>query len=56
MLYYNMDEGTLISGNTFTGNQGVGGEGGGLQIDENAAGTISKNVFVGNENEEGGGL
>jgi predicted outer membrane repeat protein len=61
MLYYHMDEGTLISGNTFVGNEGDlddddNGEGGGLQIDEHAAGTISKNVFTGNEAGRGGGL
>jgi predicted outer membrane repeat protein len=61
MLYYDMNEGTLISGNTFVGNEGDlddddDGEGGGLQIDEDAAGTISNNVFTGNEAGEGGGL
>lgn len=65
MLYWDMDEGTLISGNTFSenkadGNGGEGGdnggEGGGLQIDDNLGGTITNNRFLNNEADYGGGL
>ena len=61
MLYYDMDEGTLISGNTFSNNKADldddnNGEGGGLQIDDWLAGTITNNKFLNNEAGYGGGL
>jgi len=61
MLYWDMDEGTLISGNTFSNNKADldddnNGEGGGLQIDDWLAGTITNNKFLNNEAGYGGGL
>lgn len=61
MLFWNMDEGTLISGNTFSSNKADldndnNGEGGGLQIDDWLAGTITNNKFLNNEAGYGGGL
>jgi predicted outer membrane repeat protein len=61
MLFWNMDEGTLISGNTFSSNKADldndnNGAGGGLQIDDWLAGTITNNKFLNNEAGYGGGL
>ena len=61
MIYWDMDEGTLISGNTFSNNKADldddnNGEGGGLQIDDWLAGTITNNKFLNNEAGYGGGL
>ena len=61
MLYWDMDEGTLISGNTFSNNEADldndnNGAGGGLQIDDLLAGTITNNNFLNNEAGLGGGL
>ena len=61
MFYWDMDEGTIISGNTFSNNEADldddnNGEGGGLQIDDLLAGTITNNKFLNNEAGVGGGL
>ena len=61
MIWYDMKEGTLISGNTFSKNKADldnenDGEGGGLQIDDLLAGTITNNRFLNNEAGYGGGL
>ena len=61
MIWYDMKEGTLISGNTFSKNKADldndnNGEGGGLQIDDLLAGTITNNRFLNNAAGYGGGL
>jgi predicted outer membrane repeat protein len=61
MVDEDMRSGTLISGNTFSANRADSdssgnGDGGGLNIDEDFEGSVTKNKFLNNSAVDGGGL